>query len=66
MDLDKFKASDTNNSETIAFRISPRDKEALVDACYRNQLSLGKVMRALVEGFLEHLEDIENAKVQRK
>jgi len=66
MDLNKLK-TDSNNTETIAFRIPPRDKQALVDACNRNQLSLGKVMRLLVKEFLEHVEEIEeDVKVQRR
>jgi hypothetical protein len=66
MDLKQLKTSDTTNTETIAFRISPREKEALIDACYRHQLGLGKVMRMLVNEFLENLEEIEdNANIQR-
>ena len=57
MDLTQLKVSDEANSETIAFRISPGEKEALLDACYTNKLALGKVMRALVREFLEALED---------
>lgn len=66
MDLNELKTSNKINTETIAFRISPREKEALIEACYRHQLGLGKVMRMLVNEFLEHLEEIEdNANVQR-
>lgn len=63
MDFSQLKASDTNNSETIAFRISPKEKEALLDACYTHKLALGKVMRALVKEFLEEMDN--NANIQR-
>lgn len=66
MDLKELKTSNTINTETVAFRISPREKEALIDVCYRHQLGLGKVMRMLVNEFLEYVEEIEaDAKTKR-
>lgn len=59
MNFDKIKAAaggDTNNSETIAFRLRPDTKQALLDICDREQLSLGKLFREMAEEFVRHAD----------
>lgn len=59
MNFDKIKAAaggDTNNSETIAFRLRPETKQALLDICEREQLSLGKLLRELSAEFVRHAD----------
>ena len=48
---------DSHNTETIAFRLTPADKQQLLDLCQTQNLSLGRLMRALVSEFIEEAKD---------
>lgn len=50
-------AGDTDNTATIAFRIPESDKEAFVELCNAQRISIGRLMRAMVREFMEEMED---------
>lgn len=57
MDFVKIKAAaagDSANSETIAFRLRPDLKKAILDICERDQLSVGKLFREICEEVVRH------------
>ena len=56
MDLEKAKklaSGDAFHTETIAFRIDAEAKERLAAICKNNNLSIGRLMRAMVQEFNE-------------
>jgi len=60
MNLNKVKelaTGDLANTETIAFRLSEEDKKSLLAVCSKHNLSVGRLMRALVREFMEEMQD---------
>lgn len=50
-------SGDSHNTETVAFRLTPADKHKLLELCQTRNLSLGRLMRALVAEFIEEAKD---------
>jgi len=56
MDLEKAKllaSGDQNNTETITFRIDSETKARFVEVCKEHNLSIGRLMRAVVNELIE-------------
>lgn len=55
MNIDKLQQlakREAGISETMAFRLTPEDKEAFIQKCDQHALSVGKVLRLLVAEFI--------------
>lgn len=48
---------EADHNATIAFRLSEAQKEAFVSMCNEHNISIGRLMRALVREFMEGMQD---------
>lgn len=58
MDVNKINqlaAGNPDRTEVIAFRLATEKKQQLLELCQRDNLSVGRLLRALVDEYIEEV-----------
>ena len=48
---------ESDHNATVAFRISEQQKEEFMELCKERNISVGRLMRAMVREFMEEMQD---------